>query len=112
MAIQHWALGALIALGTFAAGCQSYGSGKKDVESAAASSPPSALHCEKCKVAWMKVPVTTGSGKAGQVTSYRTTKSMECPDCRSMAQNFFSSGKLEHTCSSCGPNAMEVCKTH
>jgi len=60
--------------------------------------------CPKCKIVWVKRSEPNFKG----MMTYRTVKSMECPDCRSAAANFFSTGKLEHTCKSCG-GEMDAC---
>jgi surface antigen len=97
-------------LGLFAMGCESSGSGDaaKHDHSAMTTADEQAVTCDKCKVTWRKAPQTD----KGRIVAYRTTKSHECPDCRSAVENFFSTGKLQHTCTTCGENAMEVCKTH
>lgn len=86
-----------------ATGCQAN-------KSATASTdlPHDALMCAKCETTWVKLPVT----QKGRVVAYSSQKRMTCPDCKGMAENFFASGKLEHTCPTCGPNAMEICKSH
>jgi hypothetical protein len=37
---------------------------------------------------------------------------MTCPECRTAAENFFATGKLEHACKTCGPDALKVCEKH
>ena len=64
--------------------------------------------CSKCKVTWVKYPV---QGDKGRIVRYDTRKSMECPDCKDAVTNFFTTGKLEHTCKTCG-DSMEICKAH
>jgi hypothetical protein len=91
--------------GMLVIGCQS--SSERQRVSAGAGEAQ-AVTCNQCRVTWAKVPYTD----RGRVVGYTTRKSMECPECRSVAENFFQRGKFEHTCSICGPNAMEVCKTH
>ena len=54
--------------------------------------------------------MTTGGGKE-RIVSYRTRKSMDCPDCRTAVDNLFRTGRLEHTCKTCG-DALEVCEAH
>ena len=85
-------------------GCQSSSS----TPAASELTPGEAVMCAKCQTTWVKLPVR----QKGRVVAYSSRKSMTCPDCRGMAENFFANGKLEHTCPTCGPNAMEVCKTH
>lgn len=83
----------------FAAGCQS--------TAPATSSSSKALTCDKCKVTYVRVPDTA----KGRVVGYTTRKEMECPDCKSAAANFFSTGKFQHTCTTCG-DSMSVCEAH
>ena len=63
-----------------------------------------AVMCSKCQVTWVKVPA-----QYGKVTAFTTHKSMVCPDCKSAAQNFFATGKMSHTCKTCG-ETMELCE--
>lgn len=96
---------AIVALSSLLLGCQSNSANNT---MASDTTQSKAVTCSKCRVTWVKLP---RRGK-GRVVSYTTRKSMECPDCRSIAENFFTRGKLEHTCSTCGPDALEVCKEH
>jgi hypothetical protein len=92
-------------------GCESSGSGQSREDGNAAMATGGegeAVTCEKCKITWRKAPVTNDKGR---VVAYTTRKSHECPDCRNMVENFFTTGKMEHTCKTCGADAMEVCKT-
>lgn len=72
------------------------------------SGPPKegAVFCDKCKIVMVKVP--SPAGAKGQFLVYRKAKKMVCPDCRSAIVNFFRTGKLKHTCATCGGN-MTVC---
>ena len=63
--------------------------------------------CTKCKTVWVK---RSEPGFKGIMT-YRTVKSMECPDCKSAVANFFATGKLEHTCKTCGEE-LQACEAH
>jgi hypothetical protein len=63
--------------------------------------------CSKCQVTWVKVPDTA----KGRVVGYTNRKSHTCPDCKSAVDNFFATGKLQHTCETCG-DAMEICERH
>ena len=62
--------------------------------------------CEKCKTVW----VSRGH-QINKTFVYDKVKVMECPDCRSAVQNFFTTGKLEHTCTTCGDN-LKPCEAH
>ena len=85
------------------AGCQSSGA------TAQAAEPVStqAVTCDNCKVTYVKLPRV----EKNRVVAYTTKKSMECPDCRGAAENFFATGKLQHTCKTCGDN-LSVCESH
>ncbi len=85
-----------------AAGCQS------NKPATADATPGEAVMCAKCQTTWVKLPRT----EKGRVVAYTTRKGMVCPDCKSAAENFFATGKMENTCATCGPDAMEVCKMH
>jgi hypothetical protein len=93
--------------GLVAAGCQSSG-GASAAKAEPASPATQAVMCSKCEVTWVKQPITAGGGKDWRILGYTSRKSHECPDCRSAVNNFFTTGKLEHTCKTCG-DAMEVC---
>jgi hypothetical protein len=102
--IGMWGLGMgmLVAL----AGCQSSGKG---AAASAGTGEPKAVACTKCKITYVEVP-TSGQGKY-PVHKYTTSQSMECPDCKEAVANFFTTGKLQHTCAHCG-ETMEVCTGH
>ena len=59
-----------------------------------------AVMCDRCKVIMVKTAIP-GTAKA-PLTVYHDTKTMLCPDCKSAMENFFKTGKLQHTCTSCG----------
>lgn len=56
-----------------------------------------AVFCAKCEKVWVKSPRTVG-----KTTVYVSTQKMECPDCKTAVESFFSGGKFEHTCGKCG----------
>jgi hypothetical protein len=64
--------------------------------------------CSKCQVTWVTYPV---HGDKMRIVRYDTRKSMECPDCKDAVANFFTTGKLQHTCKTCG-DSMEICNSH
>jgi hypothetical protein len=100
---------AALAVAGLVSGCQS----DNGTNAASAAAPATqAVTCSKCKVTWVKYPITAGGGKDHRIIGYRTRKSMECPDCKSAVANFFTTGKFEHTCKTCGPDAMEICEAH
>lgn len=72
---------------------------------AATNAPAAAIHqeaaamCSKCKMVWVRRPHQTG-----KATVYRSEQAMQCPDCKSAAANFFTTGKWQHTCTACGDN--------
>ena len=86
--------GATVLAGAALTGCQSTGE-----TSEALVDGTDAVYCAKCQTTWVRNRDTTGGGKS---TIYRTEKAMVCADCESAAANFFKTGKLEHTCKSCG----------
>jgi len=66
-----------------------------------------AASCDGCKVTFVKVPNST----KGQFISYHEEGRMTCPSCKDAITNFFTTGKLEHSCSACGGN-MAICEAH
>ena len=100
----------------FSVGCESDGSRDATRHDHSAAIGPAttqsaqAVTCDKCKVTWVKEPITTGGGKE-RVVAYQSRKTMTCPDCRSAVDNFFRTGQLRHTCKTCG-SALEVCDAH
>ncbi len=66
-----------------------------------------AVMCAKCETTWVRTPHTIN-----KTTVYSRHKQMVCPDCASAAENFFKTGKLEHTCKTCGDSlsACPACK--
>ncbi len=84
---------AVLAAGALA-GCQSTGESGE-----ALADGTSAVYCAKCQTTWVQRPVSVGTRGA---MVYRTEKSMVCPECESTAAAFFKTGKLAHTCKSCG----------
>ena len=104
---RFWKLalaGVTMGAGLLVAGCQ-----EKAAPAEAAGVAPDAVRCDKCQVVWVKTaqPVSKGS----PIVAYRETKTMECPDCRGAVTNFFTTGRLEHTCKACGGN-MAICEAH
>jgi hypothetical protein len=97
---------ALVVLAGLLAGCASE---PKQTTATTRTQPAQGVRCEKCQVTWTQVPNDVGKGR---IVGYTTRKTMECPDCRSAVQNFFATGKLEHTCATCGPDAMQICDVH
>ena len=98
----------VLGAGLVAAGCQANGAAR----SAGSAGPATqGVACSRCQVTWVKQPVTAGGGKDWRVLGYTSRKSHECPDCRDAVSNFFTTGKLEHTCKTCG-DAMEACEVH
>ena len=94
---------ALAAAGLFVAGCQSGGD-----RATAEIASTQAVTCDKCKVTYVRVPAHRGKSRT---IGYRSVKRMECPECRTAAENFFSTGKFQHTCKICG-DSMEICDAH
>lgn len=89
------------------AGCTATGeAGAKPTASAVPSTQ--AVVCSKCQVTYVKVPTNDSKGR---FYGYTTRKDMECPGCKTAAQTFFETGKLEHQCTHCS-GTMEVCEGH
>src|SRR3954468_22498690 len=97
---------ASIVLGTVLVGCQSLATGDKPA--AAKLDATQAVACTKCDVTWVKTP----QEQKGRIVGYSNRKVMECPDCKDAVANYFSTGKLEHACKTCGPDAMQACQMH
>ena len=98
-------LGAGVALG----GCQSSEHAEHHHEGAAVSGGSNtAVQCDKCQVTWVKVPTDNGKGR---IVGYYLKKEDACPDCKDAVTSFFTSGKLAHTCKTCGGN-MTPCQGH
>ena len=93
-----------IVVAALLAGCQS---SNKSQPVAASVASTQAVKCSKCDVTWVQVPET----QKGRVIGYSTRKEMTCPDCKDAVQNFFATGKLQHTCTTCG-DSMELCQGH
>lgn len=69
-----------------------------------------AAYCDKCKAVWVQASEHKWR-KGGPRIVYRSKKVMTCPDCASAVENLFKTGKLEHTCQSCG-GTIEMCESH
>jgi hypothetical protein len=70
------------------------------------SMPEKGVMCTKCQVTYVGTPMGKGSP-----VKYMSSK-MECPDCTSAAAAYFETGKLEHACKTCGPDALQACELH
>jgi hypothetical protein len=81
------------------AGCQDTGGHRMN----AGAMPEKGVTCAKCQVTYLESPAGKGSP-----LKYTTSK-MECPDCKSAVASYFSTGKLEHSCKTCGPDALQIC---
>ncbi|MCX5661028.1 MAG: hypothetical protein NTW19_15170 [Planctomycetota bacterium] len=100
--LSVWTLGLAAAL-LMAGGCQSEGSH----HGMSHGDHSNAMMCDKCKTVWIQNP----GGDPHKPWTVKSSKGMECPDCKTAAANFFATGKFEHTCSSCG-GSMEACEMH
>ena len=94
----------MLGMGVFVTGCAS---DNKPPQSTLVPSTQG-VTCSKCQVTWVKYPV---QGDKARIVRYDTRKSMECPDCKDAVTNFFATGKLQHTCKTCG-DSMEICEAH
>jgi hypothetical protein len=73
-------------------------------DEAAAKTDEAAVMCAKCEAVWVKDKI-----QVGKITQYVSRKKMLCDDCKSAVENFFKTGKWEHTCKTCGDlTACEV----
>jgi hypothetical protein len=93
-----------LVLFAIAAGCQPHE--EKPPQSSLASTSEGVM-CTKCQAVWVQTPRT----EKGRIVEYSTSNQMVCPDCKDAVANFFDTGKLEHTCKTCG-DSMEICKAH
>lgn len=96
--------GLTLGAGLLLAGCAT---DNKPAQSSLTESPQGVM-CSMCKVTWVKVPTDNGKGR---IVGYTTKKQMVCPDCKDAVSNFFDTGKLQHTCKTCG-DSMDVCEAH
>jgi hypothetical protein len=96
--------GAVAVTGLLVGGCQA------DSKPPQSSLVPTTqgITCAKCQTTWVKVPIDGGKGR---IVGYTSQKRHVCPDCRDAVSNFFATGKLQHTCKTCG-DAMEICESH
>lgn len=88
---------------TFLSGCQS----DKTAHHAGHDSPGKAVMCDKCKTVWIQQP----GGDSHKPWTAKSSSGMACPECKTAVANFFSTGKLQHTCSACGGH-MDECEMH
>ena len=88
----------------FAAGCQDTGGHEHHMTATGVSDK--AVMCSKCQVTYFQDSLGKGSP-----VKYQTSK-MECPDCKSAAESYFTTGKMSHDCKTCGPDALKVCELH
>lgn len=68
------------------------------VQEQAGTSEAMGVMCNKCKTTWVAGPV----GKPGGYSIYRTSRKMQCPQCETIVETFFRTGRLEHSCPGCG----------
>ena len=73
---------------------------------AVASNDTLAVLCPTCETVWVR-----RRRQINKTTFYTTEKKMVCPDCTSAVETFFKTGKLQHTCATCGGN-LAPCKAH
>jgi hypothetical protein len=88
-----------------AAGCQDTGGGHANHMTGAGVSDK-AVMCSKCQVTYFQDSLGKGSP-----VKYTSSK-MECPECKSAAENYFATGTMAHACKACGPDALTVCELH
>ncbi len=69
-------------------------------------STATAVLCPTCETVWVRQ-----RRQINKTTFYTTGKRMSCPECSSAVETFFKTGKLQHTCATCGGN-LAPCKAH
>jgi hypothetical protein len=79
-------------------------SGCTSMQPQAGTPQASGLMCNKCETVW--VPSKGRGGKPGTYHAYRASEKMICPQCESMAETFFRTGRFSHSCPGCGSNVM------
>jgi len=99
--------GLFVAMGVVATGCESHKQETAATTQSSLVSTPDGVMCTKCQAVWVQVPRT----EKGRVVEYTSRNEMVCPDCKDAAANFFATGKLQHTCKTCG-DSMEICEGH
>jgi nitrous oxide reductase accessory protein NosL len=97
--------GLALSVGVFLAGCQSSG---QSTAAAPQMLSVKAVHCEKCKTTIVNAPSTVSDGRRESITVYGQSKAAMCPNCCDAAKKFFTTGKLEHTCTACGSSMGEI----
>jgi hypothetical protein len=97
--------GLVVGTAALLAGCQDTGS-RAAAERPGGGVSEKAVMCTKCQITYFQDSLGKGSP-----VKYQASK-MECPDCKSAAANFFATGKMEHACKTCGPDAVKVCELH
>ena len=95
--------GLALGLGLVLAGCASDSPPKSTVEAT-----PQGVMCSKCQVTWVQSPELS---QKGRIIGYKTVKKDTCPDCMDAVTSFFNTGKLQHTCKTCG-DTLEICEAH
>ena len=70
-----------------------------------------AVMCDKCKTVWVNTPVSIGAPGRMQTVMYRDSKTMTCPECQLAIANFWKTGQMKHTCSTCG-GTLAHCTQH
>lgn len=73
------------------------------------ATPAAGPQCDQCKPTTVTKNVTNDKGR---VIGTKTVTEMNCPGCMDPIQSLLNRGKFEHTCSTCGDKAKEVCANH
>lgn len=82
-------------------GCHSAGAAED------AGGETAAIMCDKCQTTWVRTSQRQGT----KVATYKSRQAMTCPDCKSAVANLFTTGTLQHTCTSCG-GTLRHCEVH
>ena len=92
---------ALFGLSSLLLGCQTTSGGGQETASARA------VICAKCETVWVeRIDLNDPYGM-----TFRPEETTVCPDCESAVATFFKTGKLEHTCRTCG-GQIKHCEVH
>lgn len=88
--------------GVLLVGCQF-----ADKRESSSSTQARAVVCPKCETVWVEGLDLNDP----YMMTYRPEKVMKCPDCQSAVESFFRTGRLAHTCDTCGGD-LKHCTEH
>ena len=99
---MNWRLATALSMALLA-GCADSKNGSGTAVSDNTKAPP-AIVCKQCEVTFVR-------NADSKTIAYSAHKEMECWDCRTVAENYFATGKTEHACASCN-SKMQACEAH